>query len=145
MTAAYAVPAGGVLGTRTTDFFCGAMAHGSRLLWRPVEQPAAHHRSPCWPRCVWSWGCARDLAAGGAAAPGAPAGVGPGPDVRAARMYVTRLRLFLGIGVLFLPISVVITLLQACVLSASSILGVETEGAGARAVPLLVAGRSAPR
>jgi hypothetical protein len=56
----------------------------------------------------------------------------------AARMYVTRWRLFLGIGLVFLPISVVITVLQAGVLGASSILGVEDEGQAAGTFALVV-------
>ena len=53
-------------------------------------------------------------------------------------MYVTRWRLFLGIGVLFLPISLLITLLQAGVLGASSIAGIEDEGQAAVAFALIV-------
>ena len=36
-----AVPAGGALGTRTTEFFCGAIAHGSNLLTRALDNPSA--------------------------------------------------------------------------------------------------------
>ena len=53
-------------------------------------------------------------------------------------MYVTRWRLFLSIGVLFLPISLLITLLQAGVLGASSIAGIEDEGQAAGAFALIV-------
>ena len=56
----------------------------------------------------------------------------------AGRMYVTRWRLFLGIGVLFLPISLLITVLQAGVLGASSIAGIEDEGQAAGAFALIV-------
>ena len=35
----YAVPAGGALGTRTTDFFCSAIAAGSNALRRLVDDP----------------------------------------------------------------------------------------------------------
>jgi hypothetical protein len=56
----------------------------------------------------------------------------------AARMYVDRWRLFIGMGVLFLPISFVITALQAGVLGAASILGVEDEGQAAGAFALVV-------
>ena len=56
----------------------------------------------------------------------------------AGRMYVTRWRLFLSIGVLFLPISLLITLLQAGVLGASSIAGIEDEGQAAGAFALIV-------
>ena len=53
-------------------------------------------------------------------------------------MYVSRLRLFVGIGLLVLPISVVITLLQALVLRASSILGIQSEGGAAGVFVLVV-------
>ena len=45
-----------------------------------------------------------------------------------ARMYVERIPFFIGIGLLFVPISLLITLLQALVLGATSILGVQTGG-----------------
>jgi hypothetical protein len=53
-------------------------------------------------------------------------------------MYGSRLRLFIGIGVLILPVSVVITILQAIVLHASSLFGVEVDGEAAGAFVLVV-------
>ena len=53
-------------------------------------------------------------------------------------MYVARFRLFVGIGLVVLPISVVITLLQAVVFRASSIVGIQTEGGSAGFFVLLV-------
>src|SRR5262249_42922678 len=46
----------------------------------------------------------------------------------AGRMYVQRIPLFIGIGVLLLPISLLVTLLQTLVLHATSVLGVQTGG-----------------
>jgi hypothetical protein len=46
----------------------------------------------------------------------------------AARMYVKRFSLFLGIGILAVPIAVVVTLLQALVLHGSSVVGIDAEG-----------------
>jgi hypothetical protein len=43
-------------------------------------------------------------------------------------MYLQRVLLFVGIGVLLVPISLLVTLLQALVLHATSILGVQTGG-----------------
>ena len=77
----YAVPAGGALGTGATDFFCDAIAKGSRALGRAVDDPgwalvcsAPSWRSwsGCWParpgrparRCI-----SRDAAAGGRCSP----------------------------------------------------------------------------
>jgi hypothetical protein len=135
---AYAVPAGGAAGTRTTDFFCGAMAGGSRLLWRAVDDP--------WPTI------AGVLAAVALAVYGLKrARWRPTAPLRlahrrawgqilsaAARMYVSRLRLFIGIGVLILPVSLVITILQAIVLHASSLFGIEVDGEAAGAFVLVV-------
>jgi hypothetical protein len=134
----YAVPGGGVLGTSTTDFFCGLMTEGSRLLWRLVDNPA--------PTIFVALVVAALLIVGLRHATWRPSA--PLRLVRrrawgqvitgAARMYVTRWRLFLGLGVLFLPISVVITLLQGLVLGASSILGVEDQGQVAGTFALIV-------
>jgi hypothetical protein len=124
----YAVPAGGALGTTTTDFFCTAIGTGSTALRRAVDEPL-----PVLlvlgallvlilvglSRATWrpiaplrlarrrSWG--QVLSA-------------------AARMYTGHLTLFLGIGLVLLPISVLVTLLQALVIHASSIAGVSTDG-----------------
>ncbi|MGH3075358.1 MAG: Vps62-related protein, partial [Gaiellales bacterium] len=135
---AYAVPAGGALGTRTTDFFCGAMARGSRVLWVAVGDPlptivgllaVAALLIYALKRATWR--------------PTAPLRVARrrawGQILSgAARMYVARWRLFIGIGVLLLPVSVLITILQAIVVHASSIAGVETEGEAAGAFVLVV-------
>ena len=53
-------------------------------------------------------------------------------------MYARRLGLFLGIGLLLLPISVVVTLLQAVVIGVSSIAGISTEGESGGVLLLLV-------
>ena len=134
---AYAVPAGGALGTSTTDFFCGVIKHGSRLLGRAIDHPTptialvaaflvllVYLLSRARWRPVAPLRLARQRSWGQILS-------------AAARMYVSRLRLFVGIGLLVLPISVVITLLQALVLGASSILGIESEG-GAASVFVLV-------
>jgi len=125
---AVAVPGGGALGTGATDFFCGAIAAGSNALRRSVDEPLlgigvlaaliilvalALSRTTWTP--VAPLRLARRRAWGQILA-------------AAARMYSKRLLLFLGIGILALPISVIVTLLQAGLIGASSILGVETEG-----------------
>ena len=133
----YAVPTGGVLGTRTTDFFCGAMAHGSRLLWRVVDNP--------WPTVLAVVGLLALVAYALSRAtwrPTAPLRLARrrawGQVIASAgRMYVTQPRLFLGIGLLFLPIAALITLLQAGVLGAANILGVENTGQAAGLFALL--------
>ena len=47
-----------------------------------------------------------------------------------ARMYIGRIGLFLGLGLVAVPISVIVTLLQAGLLRGSSFLGIPTEGEG---------------
>jgi hypothetical protein len=134
----YAVPAGGVLGTNTTDFFCGAVGGGSVLLWRTIEHPGPAIAGAlailvlvvvALSRVTWR--------------PAAPLRLGRrrrwGQVIAAAgRMYLDRWLLFLGIGLLFLPISLLMTGLQAAVLSASSIAGIEDEGQAAGAFALAV-------
>jgi hypothetical protein len=127
-----------VLGTATTDFFCGLMTHGSRLLWRVVDNP--------YPTLVAFLAALTLLVFGLSRAtwrPSSPLRFGRrrawGQVITsAARMYVTRWRLFLGIGLVFLPISIAITVLQAGVLGATSILGIEDEGQAAGAFALVI-------
>ena len=124
----YTVPAGSAFGTGATDFFCGAVARGSRGLVRLVDQPLEVGLVLAGlvlllvvliSRTTWrpsaplrlarrrAWG--QILAASG-------------------RMYLQRVQLFVGMGVLLVPISLLVTVLQALVLHATSILGVQTGG-----------------
>jgi hypothetical protein len=124
----YAVPAGGALGTGATDFFCDAVAGGSEALRRLLDEPLpfllglgallllvlyAISRATWRPTAPFrlahrrAWG--QILSA-------------------AARMYVARLPLFVGIGLLLIPVTLLVALLQAIVLGASSIAGIETDG-----------------
>ncbi len=124
---AYAVPAGGALGTGATDFFCEAVAAGSNAIRRMAEDPLPLFVALLVllalivlgiSRATWSpttplrlarrraWG--QILAA-------------------AARMYLKRIPLFVGIGILFLPVSILVTVFQAGFLSVSRVIGIETE------------------
>jgi hypothetical protein len=135
---AYAVPTSGVFGTGATDFFCQAVESGSRGLvkflrnpgltllvlagvvglawfgiaratWRPVAPLRAARRR--------TWG--QVLSAAG-------------------RMYVKRPRLFLGIGILLIPLGAVISIVQALVLGGFGLAGVDATGEGAGALVLLL-------
>jgi hypothetical protein len=53
-------------------------------------------------------------------------------------MYVKRARLFLGIGLLLIPLGVVISFLQALVLGGFGLVGVDTSGEGAGALVLIL-------
>jgi hypothetical protein len=124
----YAVPGSTVFGPSATDFFCGAVAHGStslvrlmnnpvaftfvlvavallvlylisRATWRPTAPLRLVHRR--------TWG--QILAA-------------------SSRMYVSRFPLFVGLGALLVPIALLVTALQALILHGTSILGLQAEG-----------------
>jgi hypothetical protein len=134
----YTVPGSTLFGTGATDFFCGAVAHGSRSLvqlvanpvefslvlgalvllvlfllsrttWRPAAPLRLAHRR--------SWG--QVLSAAG-------------------RMYSARFALFVGIGLVFVPIALIVTLLQALVLHATSVFGVQTGGENSGLISYIV-------
>ena len=73
-----------------------------------------------------------DMASGAPLRPPAQTGLGPGARCRRAEMSHRRIGLFLGLGLVALPISVIVTLLQAGLLRGSSFLGIPTEGEGGR-------------
>ncbi len=135
---AYAVPTSGVFGTGATDFFCQAVESGSRGLVKFLRNPGltllvlAVVVGLAWfgiARATWrpvaplrlarrrTWG--QVLSAAG-------------------RMYVKRPRLFLGIGILLIPLGVVISIVQALVLGGFGLAGVDTTGEGAGALVLLL-------
>ena len=137
----YAVPTGGLFGTGTTDFFCSAVARGSSTLIRILRNPVptlvligsilalvifAIYRAtwtPVAPRRVGrrrSWG--QILSA-------------------SATMYVKRPGLFLGLGVLLIPITLLITLVQWLLLEGIDAVGVVTgEAAGSWALLAAIIG-----
>jgi hypothetical protein len=137
----YAIPTGGAFGTGTTDFFCSAVARGSAALTRLLRDPlpllvvagtllallifAAFRATwtPVAPLSIArrrSWG--QIISASG-------------------RMYLKRPALFLGLGVLLIPIAFAITLVQWLLLGVVDVLGtVSGEGAGAWALLSVVVG-----
>ena len=121
----YTVPGASAFGPNATDFFCTAIGRGSRSLVQLIAHPAAFtlvlgglvilvlfllSRTSWRPTAPLrlarrrSWG--QTLAASG-------------------RMYLARWPLFVGLGVLFVPISLLISLLQWLLLHTTSVLGVE--------------------
>ena len=137
----YTVPGGSIFGTTATDFFCGAVGQGSSALVRLVDQPLVFtvvvallvlfliflltrtHWRPSAPLHVArrrAWG--QILSASG-------------------RMYATRFGLFAGMGLVFIPILLIVSLLQALVLHATSIFGLQTGGgSGVLGFVILVVG-----
>jgi hypothetical protein len=119
----YAVPSGGLLGTGATDFFCSAVARGSKALIQLVRNPGATLAvlavvlgfiGYAVVKATWT--------------PVAPLRVGRrrtwGQILSAsARMYVGRPRLFVGLGLLLIPVVLVITALQWLLIVAIGVLG----------------------
>ena len=134
----YAVPTGGVFGTGATDFFCDGVATGSRALVRLIRDPAAT-------LLVLAVLVALALFAGSRTRwrPSTPLRLAHrrswGQTLTAAgRMYVKQAPLFLGIGLLFIPLGFVIAALEALLLGGFGLLGVDTTGESAGALVLLV-------
>jgi hypothetical protein len=125
-----AVPGGGALGTGATDFFCGAVAAGSNALRRAAENPL-----PLLLALVVLVVLLAFLLTRTTWRPGAPLRLARrrawGQVLAAAwRMYTGRIRLFLGLGIVALPISLIVTFLQAGLLRGEAFLGIPTEGEG---------------
>jgi hypothetical protein len=134
----YAVPAGGVLGTRATDFFCSAVGGGSELLRRLVHEPRGVILVLAALIALLAFALSRVTWR-----PTAPLHLARrrawGQIIAAAgRMYRHRMSLFVGIGLLFVPIALLIALLQTVVTRASSVAGISTEGEGGGLLVLLV-------
>ena len=137
----YAVPTGGVFGTSATDLFCSGVATGSEALARLLRNPLPmliligvllgllafvivrvtwHPVAPLRLARRRTWG--QILSASG-------------------RMYVKRLRLFLGIGLVLIPFAFVITFLQWLLWKGIDLIGSVTgEAAGAFAFVAVVIG-----
>jgi hypothetical protein len=134
----YAVPTAGVFGTGATDFFCGGVAAGSRALVQLLRNPAPT-------LLVFAALIVLALFAGSRTRwrPAAPLRLAHrrrwGQIVTAAgRMYVRNAPLFLGIGVLFIPLGILISALEALVLGGFGLLGIDATGESAGALVLLV-------
>lgn len=137
----YAVPTGGAFGTSTTDFFCSAVAKGSRALAQLLSNPL--------PLVVFVGALLGLLIFAAVRATWTP--VAPLRIARrrswgqiiaaAARMYVKRPGLFLGLGVLLVPIAFVTTFVQWVLLGVLDAFGtVSGEAAGAWAFLSVVIG-----
>jgi hypothetical protein len=109
----YAVPAGGYLGTDATDFFCDAVAQVSTFLVRLVSDPGSVLAVLGVLGALLLY-----LATRTSWRPSTPLRVARrrswGQTLTAsARMYASRPLLFVGIGLVTIPISIVIALLQS--------------------------------
>jgi hypothetical protein len=137
----YAVPSAGAFGTGSTDFFCSAVAKGSRALSRLLSNPV-----PLVILLATVLGFVIFATVRATWTPVAPTRIARrrawGQIVSAsARMYARRPLLFLGLGALLIPIGVAMTLVQWLLISVIDLLGtVSGEGAGAWAFLSLVIG-----
>jgi hypothetical protein len=123
-----AVPTSGLFGTEATDFFCGAVERGSNALVRLLRNPV-----PMLILLGTLLGLVIFAVVRATWLPAAPLRVGRrrtwGQIVSAAaRMYVRRFPLFVGIGVLLIPVGLAAALLQAGALAGAEAIGVETTG-----------------
>ena len=137
---AYAIPAGGVLGTGATDLFCGGVATGSDVLRRAADSPLPVVLALLLVVALIMWAIAH--ATWHPTAPLRVARRRSGGQTLAAagRLYASRPLLFIGIGVVSLPIAVIVSALQAFVVGTADFVGVEVGGEiGGLIVLLLVA------
>jgi hypothetical protein len=137
-TRSYAVPTGGVLGTGATDLFCSAVETGSRGLIQLLRSPGT---TLLVLAAILAF--AVYLVTRTAWRPAAPMRVARrrawGQILAAAgRMYVDRAPLFLGMGLLFIPVSLAISLVHTLVIGGFGLVGVDTSGESAGALALLV-------
>ena len=134
---AYAVPTAGVFGTEATDGFCSVVASGSRALVQLLQSPTATVLVLAALLALVLLAIART-----AWTPTAPLRVGRrrawGQLVAAAaRTYVAHARLFIGIGLVLIPISLLVGVLQALLFGGLGLAGVDVSGEGAGALVLV--------
>ena len=134
----YAVPTGGVFGTGATDFFCSAVARGSTALIQLLRDPTitllllgALVALVVFVVTRTSWRPVAPLRL-------ARRRTGGQILSSAGRMYVKHASLFLGIGVLLIPLSVVISVVHAVILGGFGLAGVDTTGESAGLLVLLL-------
>ncbi len=137
----YAVPTAGAFGTSTTDFFCSAVATGSRGLIHLLRNPV-----PVVLLLAALVALFVLVAVKATWTPVAPLRIGRRRAwgqilASSGRMYLARPRLFFGIGLLLIPIAILITALQWLLLGGLELLGAVTgEAAGAFALLAVVIG-----
>jgi hypothetical protein len=134
----YAVPTAGIFGTSATDFFCTAVETGSRGLIGLLRSPGptllvlvAVLALVAWALTRTRWRPATTLRLARRRTWGQVLSA-------AGRMYVERAALFVGIGLLFVPLGLLIALVETLLLGGFGLLGIDTSGEAAGALALLV-------
>jgi hypothetical protein len=126
----FTVPAGGSVGSTATGFFCGAVARGSSLLTAITGNPspvliafAVLAVLLLWLASRTTWDPASPFPVRQRRAWGTIVGA-------SARLYITHLRLVLSLGLLFIPLGLLITVLQYLLFRVSGLSSfVDTAGA----------------
>jgi hypothetical protein len=111
-SSSYAVPGGGLGSTRATDFFCGAVATGSNVLTRLVRNPLGGTLALAAVLLLLAFAATRTRWRGSAPLRLARRRTWGELITVAWQMYRRRFRLFAGIGLLFVPVGIVIGLVQ---------------------------------
>ncbi|HSC73258.1 MAG TPA: hypothetical protein VLB89_03755 [Gaiellaceae bacterium] len=134
----FTVPTASLFGTTATDFFCRVIGSGSSALVRLVHRPleftlvvGALVLLLIYALSRTSWRPATPLRLAHRRAWGQTLAA-------AARMYGRELRLVVGIGLLFIPVALLVALLQTLLLRGTSVVGVES-GSGGRGFLAFVA------
>jgi hypothetical protein len=124
----YTVPGGSAFGPAATGFFCSAVGGGSKALVRLVDNPLVFGLLLAGlvlltiillSRVTWRPSAPLRLARRRAWGQILSA---------AARMYASRFLLFVGIGIVFVPIALLVSLLQTLILHGTNVVGVQTGG-----------------
>jgi hypothetical protein len=126
----YAVPVGGLFGTSATDFFCDTVSSGSEVFRKLVNNPGRLLLILALIALLVTWLLRRITWT-----PVTPLRIARrragGQMIRAAaRMYGSRWRMFIGIGFLTVPASIVVALLQSLILGTPEVAGVSDGGEG---------------
>jgi hypothetical protein len=125
----FVVPGGGVGGTRATDFFCGAVAAGSNALTRLVRNPLPGLLVLAGIAVLLAFAVTRTTWRGSVPLRLARRRSWGELVAVAWQMYRSRFRLFAGIGLLFIPVAILIGLLQYVLFHLATFLPlVETAG-----------------
>ena len=108
----FAVPASGNIGTNATDIFCTSVAGGSELLRRIKASPGISILVIGGLGVLLLWGLSRTRWDPSAPLPVARPRAWGQMLTASWRMFASHPRVFLGIGLLFVPIGILIALLQ---------------------------------
>ena len=121
----FAVPAGSMFGSTATDFFCRAVGNASRALVQLVRRPLAFTVTLGLLALLLIYALSRTSWRPSASLRLAHRRAWGQTLAASVRMYFAKWRLVIGIGLLFIPISLLVALLQTALLEATNIVGFE--------------------